>query len=75
MAGYSEYDHSGNDGDHGYIENVVRKHGAATSHHHHTDGSEHHVVTNHPDGHTHASFGHPNYPHAHEHLAIAHGIA
>lgn len=74
-AGYSTYDHDGDEGDHSVIQKIVEEHGPAKGHTHRSDGESHYVTTHHEDGHTHHSAGHPHFAHAHEHLAIAHGIA
>lgn len=71
--GNSNFDHGGEAGDHSVISKIVKQHGPALSHQHFSDGQSHMIVTQHKDAHTHISAGHPDFGHAMQHIAAAHG--
>jgi hypothetical protein len=72
--GNSSYDHEGAEGDHSVIQKIVDEHGPAKAHTLHEEGDTDTVVSQHPDGHTHVSLGHPDAVHAIGHIAVAHGV-
>ena len=70
---HSSHDHAGQEGGHEAIQQVAKEHGPAAKITTTPSEEGHAVETQHEDGHTHSSVGHPSAKHVAEHIGHAAG--